>query len=853
MTTFRIVVQIDPSGVRRGGRQVNRTLQNIQRQATQTGQLLRRAFGFAAAFVGVRALISFSNTAVQVRNRLRVLSADVNQLNFNLAALKETARETRSPLEAMVSLFQRGTLAAKELGASNKELLEFTRRVGLGLAIQGGSATSARGALIQLAQALGSGIVRAEEFNAILEGAFPIAQAAAKGLDRAGDSVAKLRRLIIDGKVSSEEFFNAFMRGSSNFAELFERTIPTLGQAFQVLSDRFALFLDDLNQGTGVLTGLSNAILFLADNVKVAVKAAIILGVTLGGPMLLRAVGNMLGLTAATNGLTASLRLATAAAKLLLRVLLVGFIIELAIALKEMFDLIARTPLTFAQVARVSMDVFVNSFINGFIAFGRGINNLIRIITDPMAAAFIVFGRSIPDLLFGGLAFTEMAERVGTAISTAFRDALERVGRDLRTDLNRRLVRIASDEDFEALRRARRGDVVPTDPLAGQAGEERGFARKAIELTKEQATALASLRKSLDPVGQAVRDLAAGEKLLRIAVLAGSITLEERDFLLGRLRQSLEDQIDPLSALNRELDEERRLLLLGADAREVEADLLQRVEDLREAGVVLTEAQTNALRGELAALQKLNDERDRMDSLLRDIRGPAQDLEKDMAALNKLHRQGAVSAEEFTVKQRELRIAFLETQRDVQSGIERTFLKMEESTSNAAAAVERLLTDAFQSAEDAFVKFVQTGKFEFTDFINDIQAQLLRLAFRQTVAQIGTGLFSQSGGSATETGAAGIFGSLDFGSLFGFQRGAQGVPVNALSVGRTTGADNRLVAFRANSNETVDVNRRGGGNDRPVQVNFNITTPDVNGFRRSQRQLGQTAALALRQADVKGN
>ena len=85
----------------------------------------------------------------------------------------------------------------------------------------------ARGALTQLSQTLGQSIVRGEEFNSILEGAFPIALAAARGLDAAGGSVGRLRTLVIEGRVSSEEFFRAIWRGGGEIDQQFALTTPT--------------------------------------------------------------------------------------------------------------------------------------------------------------------------------------------------------------------------------------------------------------------------------------------------------------------------------------------------------------------------------------------------------------------------------------------------------------------------------------------------------------------------------------------------------------------------------------------------------------------------------------------------
>ena len=128
----------------------------------------------------------------------------------------------------ILSAASRLSIAARELGANQGTLLQFTEAVGQAIAIAGSAGESARGSLIQLSQAVGTTIVRAEEFNSILEGAPRIAQAAAAGLDRAGGSVAKLRYLIVNGQVTSKQFFEAILSQSGKLASEFATTNSTI-------------------------------------------------------------------------------------------------------------------------------------------------------------------------------------------------------------------------------------------------------------------------------------------------------------------------------------------------------------------------------------------------------------------------------------------------------------------------------------------------------------------------------------------------------------------------------------------------------------------------------------------------
>ncbi len=874
MAEFRIVVVVDASRARRGVRSVTRGLQNVNREAGRTNTLLRRAFAFAGVFIGIRALTSLGDTAIEVRNRIRIVTSSEQELNDTLKKLAGIARETRQPLSSLTTLFQRGSIAADELGKSNEELLEFTRRVGLGLVIQGTSAEVSRGALIQLSQALGAGIVRAEEFNAILEGAFPIAQAAARGLDAAGNSVAKLRRLVIDGKVSSEEFFDAFIKGSEDFEATAEGLIPTFSQAFQILRDKFSLFLDDVNRSTGILGILSGAIVFLADNLVTVLKVTVALGAALAFPFIQAGIAGMVAMTGATTGLSAALVIATRAAKLLLRALLIGFAIEgvtlIVKGILEIIKVLETTPTTFGQIARVAADNFVNGLIGGFVALGRGLINVIRVITDPLTAAFIEFGSSIPDLLFGDLSFSDVTDRVAESVAKSFSDALSRVGSDFVQDLNTRFINIASDEDIASVA-AGFATVRGTAPEP-QAADPNRKADKALELTKKQITALRTLRDALDPVGAAQRELTEGQDLLVAALQAGNITVQERAELLVLLNRSLRDQLDPLAAVNREIEEERTLLNLNSREREVQTVLLERVEELRKAGIVLNDLEKVALEENTRALERQNRESERRDALLQDIRGPQQDFIGDQKALNQLFVRGAINADEFDDKLRQIQLTFLDSQTDAASGFERALLRLGEQSEDTAAVVEDALVNAFKSAEDAMVDFVTKGKFEFTGLIDSIFADLTRLAVKGAIISpiakalegssgsggILGGLFSGGGGSFLSSlfGGGGVSGaSGGFGGLSGLIPGLQ--EGGLLQVGGSAGADRNLLSInnrpvaRVSRGETIAIAPSTG--QRPLTIINQISAPDGSVSRRTQQRIAARTISAMQQADRRNN
>lgn len=240
----------------------NTRMRQMERRAKQAGVNVGAALtrglqlvGGAAAIRGFQRLI---DAGTRVENSLKVAGLAGEELTQVYDRLFQSAQRNAAPLESLVELYSRASLVQKELGITTEELLRFTDQVAVALRVSGQSAAESSGALLQLSQALGSGIVRAEEFNSILEGALPIAQAAAAGLDEAGGSVAKLRQLVVDGKVSSEAFFRAFEAGSGVLQEKVAGAVLTTDQQLQTLQNTLVDAAGKFNDATGASEGFAS-------------------------------------------------------------------------------------------------------------------------------------------------------------------------------------------------------------------------------------------------------------------------------------------------------------------------------------------------------------------------------------------------------------------------------------------------------------------------------------------------------------------------------------------------------------------------------------------------------------------
>lgn len=249
----------------------NATAYRIFKQLEDRASAMEKSVGASFGALGKRVAGAFAGIAVgsalndirktadeyaKIVNTLKVAGVSDAQRGNILDALMKSAQDNAVPLEALASLYGRVSQAQTTLNTSSGELLKFTDLVSQALRVGGTSATEAQGALLQLGQALSAGKVSSEEYNSMLEGAYPLLQAVAAGLKEAGGDVAKLTQLVKSGQVSSEAFYRAGLAGAQVLQDKLAGAVTTTEQATQRLKNEFTLAVGKFDEAVGLTPAL---------------------------------------------------------------------------------------------------------------------------------------------------------------------------------------------------------------------------------------------------------------------------------------------------------------------------------------------------------------------------------------------------------------------------------------------------------------------------------------------------------------------------------------------------------------------------------------------------------------------
>ncbi|MER5012481.1 tape measure protein [Morganella morganii] len=203
---------------------------------------LSRVAASLTAYLSVSAVTSYAEAWTVLNNKLvnsiktGETLAVVNQRVFDIA------QNSRSSLDGIATLYSRLERAMRSAGLSGQELGQITTTISKAMTVSGATAAESEGALIQLSQALASGVLRGQEFNSMSEQA----PALMKGLaDSIGVSIGELRKMAGEGKLTTDVLLKAFREMGPTIEREFANTTQTMSQSLQIASNNITKFFGE--------------------------------------------------------------------------------------------------------------------------------------------------------------------------------------------------------------------------------------------------------------------------------------------------------------------------------------------------------------------------------------------------------------------------------------------------------------------------------------------------------------------------------------------------------------------------------------------------------------------------------
>jgi len=241
----------------------SRTARNQQTQTAGLSRSLTRLAQAAGAYITVQSAfraLRIADEYKQIQVQLRLATKESGDYVAVSEEIFSISQRNGVALQSTVRLFRSIARAGTELGATNTDVLKVTEAIQQLAIMSGADQTSLANAMLQFGQAMAAGVVRAEEFNSILENTPEVANRIAKGM---GLTVGQLRLAVVDGKVLSQQVFQSLLKQAPAIAEEMKDVPDSIGRSAQRMNNALGLFLGQLDRATGatsIVSGLFNKI-----------------------------------------------------------------------------------------------------------------------------------------------------------------------------------------------------------------------------------------------------------------------------------------------------------------------------------------------------------------------------------------------------------------------------------------------------------------------------------------------------------------------------------------------------------------------------------------------------------------
>lgn len=294
-------------------------LNNIERSMNSLNRVSANLFKAGIAGFGVNQLKGFADGYTEIQNKLRLVESASISSSRGLNNVFDIALKTNQSINATSGVYQRFAQNAETLKISQAQIASLTETVSKAVAVSGASAGAADAALTQFGQALGSGILRGDEFNSVMEQTPALAKAIATGL---GVTTGELRNMAKEGKLTMDVLVPALERAKESVDDQFNTRILTISAAFENLNTSAIKWIGELDKSTGASEAFAKAIDEIAKHLTIVASLAAGAGVIWSVGKIrtwivasIQASAAMSAQAAATRNLTAAQQSLTATGK----------------------------------------------------------------------------------------------------------------------------------------------------------------------------------------------------------------------------------------------------------------------------------------------------------------------------------------------------------------------------------------------------------------------------------------------------------------------------------------------------------------------------------------------------------
>ncbi len=281
-TSFKEVAS-SAAGVQNGAKQASTGLNSVSEAAKKADsstsslneQSKKLTTGFndiklkavaLAASVGatIGSYLKMSEQYRTMTSQLELFSESTEEADAAQVGLMAAARSSLVPLKEVSGLYTAILPTMRDMGYEQAEVLRVTELSATAMQLAGGNAAGHAAAMLQLTQALGSGVLRGDEFNSIMENGRGLAYYLAEGLQV---PIGALREMAQEGELTGDIVVEALLSQGDEIERAWASYPVSIGAAWSQIQNAVLIAVGEMESVLGVGESISNMMLDVADGI----------------------------------------------------------------------------------------------------------------------------------------------------------------------------------------------------------------------------------------------------------------------------------------------------------------------------------------------------------------------------------------------------------------------------------------------------------------------------------------------------------------------------------------------------------------------------------------------------------
>lgn len=223
-------------------------LTNETKKTSNLWDGIKSKLGAVVAGFGAMGILKLSDSMTTTRARLDLMNDGLQTSAELQDKIMASSNRSRASYQTTADAVAKMGIMAKDAFSSNDEIIAFSELINKQFTIAGTSAAGVDAAMLQLTQAMASGVLRGEELNSIFEQAPTIIQTIADYLDV---PIGQIRNMAAEGQITSTIVKNAMLSSADDINKKFKSMPMTYAQVWTTVQNMLLQTFEPLIQAIG--------------------------------------------------------------------------------------------------------------------------------------------------------------------------------------------------------------------------------------------------------------------------------------------------------------------------------------------------------------------------------------------------------------------------------------------------------------------------------------------------------------------------------------------------------------------------------------------------------------------------